>query len=314
MNKRGIILTPADFNGVDYLKLMRETELNTLGIHSGNGANHDLFERLGRFATPEFRAEVAAAGIECEYETHAASALMDPTLFSAHPEYFAVDGKTGERTCKRNWCITHPDVPAMVADNAEKLARRLPSSTHRYYFWCADFRGANCRCPECSKYSVADLQLKSVNAIAAGLRRVDPLAEISYLAYLDLDQPPVCTEPADGVFLEYAPFHRSYFESIAAPGNEKFRRSFEALTDFFGSENCCILEYWLDSSYFSRYRKPAVRPTFIDAVLRRDLDYYLGTGAHAVTTFAVYMDGEFFKTYGDDDLRQYAATLKEYLP
>lgn len=314
MNKRGIILTPADFNGVDYLKLMNETELNTLGIHSGNGANHDLFERLGRFATPEFRVEVAAAGIECEYETHAASALMDPSLFAAHPEYFAVDGKTGERTCKRNWCITHPDVPAMVADNAAKLAQRLPSSTHRYYFWCADFRGANCRCPECSKYSVADLQLRSVNAIAAGLRRVDPLAEISYLAYLDLDQPPVCTEPADGVFLEYAPFHRSYFESIADPGNEKFRRSFEALTGFFGSENCCILEYWLDSSYFSRYKKPAVRPTFSDAVLRRDLDYYLGTGAHAVTTFAVYMDGEYFKTYGDDDLRRYAATLKEYLP
>ena len=314
MNKRGIILTPADFTGVDYLKLMKETELNTLGIHSGNGANHDLFARLGRFATPEFRAEVAAAGLECEYETHAASALMDPSLFAAHPEYFAVDGKTGERTCKRNWCITHPDVPAMVADNAAKLAQRLPSSTHRYYFWCADFRGANCRCPECSKYSVADLQLRSVNAIAAGLRRVDPRAEISYLAYLDLDQPPVCTEPADGVFLEYAPFHRSYFESIADPGNEKFRRSFEALTNFFGSENCCILEYWLDSSYFSRYKKPAVRPTFCDAVLRRDLDYYLGTGAHAVTTFAVYMDGEFFETYGDDDLRRYAATLKEYLP
>ena len=31
MNKRGIILTPADFTGVDYLKLMKETELNTLG-------------------------------------------------------------------------------------------------------------------------------------------------------------------------------------------------------------------------------------------------------------------------------------------
>ena len=314
MNKRGIILTPADFDGVDYLKLMHETGLNTLGIHSGNGANHDLFARLGRFATPEFRAEVAAAGLACEYETHAASSLMDPSLFPAHPEYFAVDAKTGERTCKRNWCITHPDVPAMVADNAEKLARRLPSSTHRYYFWCADFRGANCRCPECSKYSVADLQLRSVNAIAAGLRRVDPRAEISYLAYLDLDQPPVCTEPADGVFLEYAPFHRSYTESIADPCNEKFRRSFEALTGFFGSRNCCILEYWLDSSYFSRYKKPAVRPTFSDAVLRRDLDYYLGTGAHAVTTFAVYMDGEYFETYGDDDLRRYAATLKEYLP
>lgn len=314
MNKRGIILTPADFNGVDYLKLMKETELNPLGIHSGGGANHDLFARLGRFATPEFRAEVSAAGIACEYETHATSALMDSALFPVHPEYFAVDVKTGERTCKLNWCITHPDVPAIISDNAEKLARRLPSSTHRYYFWCADLRDANCRCPACSRYSVADLQLKSVNAIAAGLRRVDPLAEISYLAYLDLDQPPVCTEPADGVFLEFAPIHRSYTESITDAVNGKFRRSFEALTGFFGSEKCCILEYWLDSSFFSQWKKPAVRPIFNNAVLRRDLDYYLATGAHAVTTFAVYMDGEYYKTYGDEELRQYAATLKEYLP
>ena len=314
MNKRGIILTPADFEGVDYLALMREVGLNTLGIHSGHGANHDLFARLGRFGTDEFRAEVARAGLQCEYETHAASALMAPELFPAHPEYFAVDGKTGERTSLRNWCISHPDVPAIISQNAETLARRLPSSTHRYYFWGADFRGANCCCPECSKFSVADLQLRSVNAIAAGLRRVDPLAEISFLSYLDLDQPPRCTEPADGVVLEYAPYHRSYTESIADPVNEKFRRSFEAMTGFFGGKNCCILEYWIDSSYFSRHKKPAVRPPFSDDVLRRDLDYYLGCGAHAVTTFAVMMDGEYFRTYGDDDLRQYAATLAEYLP
>ena len=314
MNKRGIILTPADFDGVDYLKLMGEIGLNTLGIHSGHGANHDLFARLGDFATDGFRARVAAAGIECEYETHAASALMDPALFAAHPEYFAVSAKTGERTCELNWCISHPDVPAIVADNAEILARRLPSSTHRYYFWCADRRGANCRCRECSKYSVADLQLRSVNAILSGLRRVDPQAELSFLAYLDVAQVPRCTEPAAGVFLEYAPYKRSYAESIADPANETFRRSFEELTAFFGGENCCILEYWLDSSYFSRHCKPAVPPPFSDAVLRRDLDYYLGAGAHAVTTFAVYMDGEYFRTYGDEDLRRYAATLNEYLP
>ena len=35
--KKGLVITPEDFNGVDWIAKMKELGLNTLGLHSGGG-------------------------------------------------------------------------------------------------------------------------------------------------------------------------------------------------------------------------------------------------------------------------------------
>ena len=49
-------------------------------------------------------------------------------------------------------------------------------------------------------------------------------------------------------------------------------------------------------------------------LLRRDLEAYVTAGVRNVSSFAVYMDGEYFAAYGSAALEEYAAALREFLP
>lgn len=317
MNKRGIVLTPPDFSGVDWKAGLAELRLNTLGVHSGGGANHDVLRQLGATASEEFRRDFRSAGIECEYEIHAAASLLPVSLFESRPEYFALSFREENRSATANWCVTNPDVPAILAANAGRLAEKLRSTTHRYYFWGADREDAYCHCRECSKYTASELNLLGVNAIADGIRRVDPLAEVACLAYLGCYEVPERVEPRENVFLEFAPYVRCYHHALNDPAcavNRRFFNAFRELGAFFGMRNTHILEYWLDSSLFSGYRKPARRPFVRPELLRRDLEAYAGAGIRNITSFAVYMDGEYFSAHGTAALEDYAAALREFLP
>ena len=172
---KGLVLTPDDFNGVDWVQRMADAGLNTLGIHSGGGEAHDVFRMLGKFGKPEFREQAAAAGLDYEYELHASQHLMDPALFAAHPEYFVLTLRSRVRTVRGNWCVSTPGVPELVAENAAALARELPSSTGNYFFWGRDTAGMTwCSCPKCAELSPSDQSLVTSNAIARRLRRDDP--------------------------------------------------------------------------------------------------------------------------------------------
>ena len=147
-----------------------------LGLHSGGGASHDVTAVLGDYAKEEFRKRVADAGLDLEYEDHAADSLLDRSLFKTHPEYFPMHCISGERREKGNWCISNPDVAELLASNAVNLAEKLVPSTHRHYFWSCDFPGGWCHCPACSAMTVSDQNLASVNAMAKALREADPQA------------------------------------------------------------------------------------------------------------------------------------------
>lgn len=215
--KKGLVITPEDFNGVDWIAKMKELGLNTLGLHSGGGASHDVTAVLGDYAKEEFRKRVADAGLDLEYEDHAADSLLDRSLFKTHPEYFPMHCISGERREKGNWCISNPDVAELLASNAVNLAEKLVPSTHRHYFWSCDFPGGWCHCPACSAMTVSDQNLASVNAMAKALREADPQAELAYLAYLNHYEMPEKVEPAEGVFLEFAPITRCPRHAINDP-------------------------------------------------------------------------------------------------
>ena len=96
--KKGIVITPEDFNGVDWFAKMKELHLNTLGIHSGGGASHDVLQVLGDFGGEEFRKRTALAGLDLEYEIHAANSLLDRSLFQRNSALFPYNSTAGKRT------------------------------------------------------------------------------------------------------------------------------------------------------------------------------------------------------------------------
>ena len=71
-----------------------------------------------------------------------------------------------------------------------------------------------------------------------------------------------------------------------------------------------ILEYWLDVSLFSGWKKPAVELPWRKDVFLSDVQTYASLGIRNVTSFAVYMDSAYWAAYPDTTpLREYGEGL-----
>ena len=313
--KKSIIVSPADCKNADWVKKAADAGLDTLAFHSG-GPRHDLPEALTEFRTPEFRARCASAGLFLEYEEHAAEAFLPSELRASHPEYFACgeDGvrQSGERA---GWCPSAPGMRERIAAGAEKLARILRPTSHNYYFWGADSKEGICRCPECAKFSRADLNVLNANFIAEGILRADPRARVALLAYTPgTFELPEKAVPHEALFLEFAPFHRHYDVPLTDPADEvnsRFRADLLKLLTFFPVEKVHVLEYWLDVSYFSNWRRPLRKIACSAEVMRRDLEFYCSLGIRNFASFAVMMDSTYFAQFGDEELYAYGRALNE---
>ncbi len=311
-HKCGVVITPEDLHGCDWGGKLRENGLNTLGLHAGGGEEEqEVLALLGRTAQQAFRQSIGRYGIQVEYELHSACSLLPRALFAEHPDYFPVNKLTQQRMPHGNWCISNPGVREVLRRNVRQLGMLLAPSTHRHYLWGADGINGWCHCDACGRYGDADQGLQSVNLLAEALAEQDPAAEAAYLAY-NQSTYEFSRKPAANVFLEFAPITRCYRHTIDDPAcavNRYFMRQLKKLLRLFDPRRTQVLEYWLDSSYFSRWRKPAVVPVCTPELIARDLDAYRRLGIRHFTTFAVYMDGEYFERYGDALLRAYAANV-----
>ena len=315
--KKSIIVSPEDCRNTDWVKKAADAGFDTLALHSG-GRRHDLLEALAEFRTPEFRTRCANAGLSLEYEEHAAETFLPSELRAAHPEYFACgeDGvrQSGERA---GWCPSAPGMRERIADGAEKLARALRPSSRNYYFWGADSKECICRCLECAKFSRADLNVMNANMIAEGILRADPQARVALLAYTPgTFELPEKVVPHEALFLEFAPFHRHYDVPLSDPADEvnsRFRADLLKLLTFFPAERVHVLEYWLDVSYFSCWRRPLKKIGCPPEVMRRDLEFYYTLGIRNFATFAVMMDETYFAQFGDEELYACGRALNELL-
>ena len=309
--RRGVVITPDDLNGFDWFGEMKTLGLNTLGMHSGNGVGERMRERLGSSYSPEFREAAAKNGIEVEYELHAGASLLPRELFKSRPDYFRFDAKIGGRAADYNWCSSSPGAQKIVKENALSAARFLKPDTGRYFFWGDDNRGW-CHCESCCGMDDADQELLAANNIAGALKEISPDSSAAFLAYGRSFRRPSLVKPAENVFLEFAPMHRCYRHAIDDPGcaeNNACWKTLLSLLEVFSAEKTHILEYWLDSSMYSAGKKPAAKPVFIKDVVRADLAAYHRLGIRSFTTFAVYMDGDYFAFHGKKDLEDYAELL-----
>ena len=95
--------------------------------------------------------------------------------------------------------------------------------------------------------------------------------------------------------------------------NSRFRNDLLKLLTFFPAEKVHVLEYWLDVSLFSNWRRPLRKIGCPPEVMRRDLEFYCSLGIRNFATFAVMMDETYFAEFGDGELTACGQALNEFL-
>ncbi|MBN1491442.1 MAG: DUF4838 domain-containing protein [Phycisphaerae bacterium] len=311
---RGVVLTPEDLTLTDWPERAAAAGLTTIGLHATKSPR-----MLAKYVQSETGQQLLQScrrlGLSVEYELHAMQDLLPRELFDKAPELFRMDDN-GTRVREWNLCVHSELAMQTVAQNAVDLAKTLRPTTGRYFYW-GDDGCPWCRCQHCAGLSDSDQALLVATRILGAIRETDANAQVAYLAYDNTLPPPEQIKPKPGIFLEYAPIHRRYDVPFEKADDTKSREQFEMLDanlDVFGRTDAQALEYWLDVSLFSKWKKPAVKVPFDPRVLAADLDTYGRRGIRHVTTFAVYIDADYVSRHGEPPLPQYGKQLQRWKP
>ena len=300
---KNILIHPEELNK-KWIDRMADGGVKILGIHPHGGARatESLKELVALLETKEYRALIDYAierGLEIEYEMHAARYLLPAELFDTHPEYFRAMAN-GERTVNMNFCVSNLDALALVAKNAAELAKKLYRSRPVFYFWLDDAKNVHCKREKCKNLSPSDQQLIAANAMLEAIRKEIPEAKFAYLAYQDTLEVPTNVHPADGVFLEYAPI-----EKYKDGGEELIQAERNALiaeAEYFGFKDSKVLEYWLDNSLFSGWKKPPKKFEPNNAQIKKEVAEYADLGFETVATFGCFLGKDYEELYGEADI------------
>ncbi|MBR6709876.1 MAG: DUF4838 domain-containing protein [Clostridia bacterium] len=314
-----LLIHPEELDPV-WIDRCAELGIPTLALHPVGGyrAPRTMEEMLDRLQTAEMRALIdlaAERGLRIEYEMHAMRYFLPASEFAAHPDWFRMN-EQGERTPDRNCCCSNADALDYIARRAAETASRLYRSTHRYFFWLDDAEDAFCHCSACAAYSSSEQQLIIMNRMLAELRTVDPEATLAYLAYFGTLTPPRKVKPDEGIFLEYAPIARDHHKPIADLSDARNKTQsgqLSSLLDVFGRRGAKVLDYWLDNSLFSGWKKPPKAFSPDRAVIDADFAYYTSLGFSDISCFACYLGADYRALYGEPDIAPFAAAYAEAL-
>lgn len=297
---RGILLAWNDVNNpdvIDWIAKMKENELTTVSISGYNYQSE---------AYAEIKQKFIDNGLDFVYEEHAMTWLLPRKLFESHPEYFRMD-KEGVRRPDFNGCPSNKETLAIVHENAKKLGKANAPTNHKYYFWLYD-GGEKCYCDECRDLNDADQGLLFENTIIKALKEIDPEAQLAHLAYDKTTPAPSLIQPEKDIFLEFAPFYRRWdiplsVREARGEGAEwshgDYLDMLEANLRIFPAETAQILEYWLDVSLVSGWKKPQKELHFNKEVFQDDLRTYAGYGIRNISSYGAWIDDYYVNTYKD---------------
>ena len=301
---RGVVLSVQDLETVDWPKLAYENDINTIGTHITPG---QVVKFIQSDKGEKFLADCKKYGIHVEHQLHAIGDLLPRELFTEDSTMFRMN-ESGRRVNDYNLCVHSQKALDKVAEKALYYAKLLTPTNHRYYYWIDDGKPM-CHCIECSKYSDSEQALIVENRMIKELRNFDTKAKLSHLAYYNTMSTPHRVKPEKGIFLQFAPFTRTWDKSLDEAHVQKLK---ENLT-VFPIETAEVLEYWLDVSLFSKWEKPAVKLPWNHEVFKSDIDTYASLGIRNITSFAVYVDDKYIDTYKDlNFLKEYGDGLKNY--
>ena len=308
--RSGFIIHPEELTE-NMLGILEKSRPDILGIHpvGGMDAESSLCELLELSKTKEFQKKlekVRSFGIKIEYEVHALSWLVERGLFEKNPGWFRF-GKNG-RTPDFHMCASNEAALEHLSERAELLAKLLPSDTGRYHFWIDDTKDGACECGSCAGLSPSDQALRIYNAILRGIKRYDSGASGCYLAYYNTLSVPEKVRPDAGIFLEFAPITRDTKKRLddpESPVNKAELSNIAPLLDFFGKENSQALEYHIDNSLFSNWKKPPKKLTIDKNVIKSDIKLYERLGFSMMTSFGCFLSDDYIDLWGVPPIAEY---------
>lgn len=301
---RGIVIAPDDVKTWPWPSKAKDAGLTTIALHSAPSKTADFVKSdKGQLFLDECR----RLGIDVEYEQHAMGELLPRELFAKDPSMFRMDDK-GKRVPDANLCVHSKNAMSVVCENAVGLAETLRPTTGRYYYWIDDGLPM-CRCPECIGLSDSEQALLLEIELLKTLRTKDPRASLAHLCYHNTLHAPVQVKPIPGLFLEFAPIARKFDQPLSQrdiKSHTEFLDTLDANLAVFGKDTAQALEYWLDVSRFSGWKRetltkiPWHNDVFVD-----DLLTYSKRGIRHVTTFACWLDGAYIERFGEPPLIEY---------
>lgn len=310
---RGVVLVIQDLRTLDWPARAKRAGLTTLATHI---FPHEVAAFIQSDPGRKFLDACAQQGIRVEHELHAMSDLLPRTLFDKDPAMFPMNDR-GDRVRDFNLCVHSQAALEVVSENAIKYTTILRATTGRYFYWIDDGRPM-CRCGRCRGLSDSDQALILENHVLAAIRKVDPRATLGHLAYARTLDPPKQVKPQPGIFLEFAPIERRYDAPFSRRDAQGFRgvthgRLLDALDanlGWFGREGAQALEYWLDLSRFSSWKRAGMKQLpWHDEVFRDDLKTYAQRGVRHMTTFGAWIDGDYVRRFGEPPLDRYGSGL-----
>jgi hypothetical protein len=308
---RGVVITPNDMTLGDWQERAKQAGLTTIALHPFPGT---VLEFVQTDDGKQFLEKCHRIGLQVEYELHAMRELLTRNLFLKDRSLFRMNWK-GERVADANVCVHSTTALDIAAENALKFARSLKPTTGRYFFWGDDGQPW-CRCDRCRGLTDSDQALMFENHLIKALRSLNPEACLAHLAYANTLSPPKAVKPEPGIFLEYAPIKRRYdipYKQQTAPDQPDALSALDANLKVFPVESAQVLEYWLDVSRFSGWKRPAVKLPWQRDVVESDLETYGSRGIRHVTSFAVYVDAEYRQRFGEPTfIKEYGAILSAF--
>jgi hypothetical protein len=299
--RKGIAVYPDDITSIGikkYVGIMKTAGLNLLGIHGFN--DEETPAKIKSFIESSdgrmLYEECKKNNIDIEFETHAIHILLPRQLFGEHPEYFRMDEK-GIRRNDLNMCFSSDGAYSEIKKNITEMVKWLRPTTNRYFFWTDDGMNGYCHCDSCKKYSESEQALIYENRLLKMLREINPAATLAHLAYNNTYQAPSKIKPSGGIFLEYAPIDRD----LSKPVPENHVLHLANNLKVFPAQTAHVLEYWVDVSKFSGWDKDhLVKIPWNMENCKRDAGFYKSLGISSITSFAVWLNKDYFEQYGED--------------
>jgi lysophospholipase L1-like esterase len=296
---RGVVLVPEDLPEAEWPARAARAGLTTIALHHGTSTQR-VIDFIRSAEGRKFLEECATLGLHVEYELHAMRDLLPRDLFEGNPELFRLN-EQGKRTADANLCVHSERALEIVSTNAVRLARELTPTTSRYFLW-GDDGLPWCSCDLCRNYSDSEQALLLENRLVRELREMDPVAQVAHLAYANTIVAPSKVKPAPGVFLEFAPIFRRYDVSYESQTGPEVKDGLTTLAEnlmVFPTNSAQVLEYWLDISRFSQWKRPAVELPWNSGVMTADAETYARLGISHATTFAVWIDADYLRRFGE---------------
>jgi len=253
---------------------------------------HTIPNEFGGGAAPAWQWEALAPQVlpllrerdmVVELGGHGLPALLPRHLFKTMPDAFRMED--GHRTPRHNFCPSSPAAKQEVQRNARQYFLDHPGYDV-YHVWADDIPGGGwCSCPACQGLSPSDQLLRATNWVAEALAQVEPAAQLSFIAYMDTETPPVQGQPLPNLCLLWAPRNRCYAHATDDPvcpvNTPAYPVNLHAQIAYFAQAGAApprVFEYYTDAILFKFLLPP------LSHVMQRDLVFYAQAGVHTVQT------------------------------